>query len=146
MCKDSFFRYTNGNFEEIGIGIEKNFVIGRSHPYVRRYGRSWEPFITTIRSFQFSHIWYYFWRRNFWEGLDPQKILVFELWRAECSKKEKIGFFGGRFSACSKYLVELVYINYESTCIGPTVAKKNKTKSVFVKKLKRNMTCQMPKN
>ena len=83
---------------------------------------------------------------TFERGLDPQKILVFELWRAECSKKEKIGFFGGRFSAFSEYFLELVYINYESTCIGPTVAKKNKTKSAFVKKLKRYVTCQMPKN
>ena len=83
---------------------------------------------------------------TFERGVYIQKILVFELWRAKGSKMKKSGFFGGRFSACSKYLVELVYIYYESTCIGPTLAKKNKTKSVFVKKLKRNMTCQMPKN
>ena len=34
---------------------------------------------------------------TFERGLDPQKILVFELWRAECSKKEKIVFLGGVF-------------------------------------------------
>ena len=26
--KDSFFRYTDGNFEEIGIGMEKTLFVG----------------------------------------------------------------------------------------------------------------------
>ena len=113
-CKDSFFRYTDGNFKEIGIGIEKNFSTGvleslLSPPY-------------DLSSF---HIYgTIFDGATFERGLDPQKILVFELWRVKCSKKEKIGFLGGCFSACFEYFLELVYINYESTCIGPTVAKK----------------------
>ena len=44
----------------IGIDIEKNFSTGRSHLYVRRYGGFLVALGTTIRSFQFSHIWYYF--------------------------------------------------------------------------------------
>ena len=58
--KIGFFRYTDGNFEEIGIGMEKNVVCGRSEHHVGRSGRFLVAFIGHQRFFQFSHIWYYF--------------------------------------------------------------------------------------